>query len=141
MRLKIWSVQTGNCPVTLSGHTGAITATQIVNRGKNVISVSKDGTARLWSCGEKKCLAVLLSLTEKINCCHLSDRSMFHPLVPDQQGEPGEVETEDKVLAVGGEAGTVSVLAVSSRALLHSVNVSSPVNTVLLTTDKLYAGC
>jgi len=141
MRLKIWSVQTGDCPVTLTGHTGSVTATQIVSRGKNVISVSKDGSARLWSCGEARCLGVLLSLTENINCCHLSDHSMFHPVVSGPPTDPAEVETEDKVLAVGGEEGAVRVLAVSSRALLYSTSLHSPVNAVLLTEDKLYVGC
>ena len=141
MRLKVWNVQTGDCPVTLAGHTGPVTATAIVSRGKNVISVSKDGTARLWSCGQAKCLGVLLTLTENINCCHLSDSTMFHPLESAPPSDPAEVETEDKVLAVGGEEGTVSVLSVSSRALLQSFSVGSPVNALLLTEDKLYVGC
>ena len=141
MSLKIWSVETGDCPVTLSGHTGPVTATQIVGRGKNIISVSKDGTARLWSCGERRCLGVLVTLAEKINCCHLSDLSMFHPLAAAQPSDPAEVETEDKVLAVGGEEGTVSVVAVSSRTELLHTNVGSPVNALVLTKERLYVGC
>jgi proteasomal ATPase-associated factor 1 len=41
MRLKIWSAETGQSPVTLIGHTAAIQDTCIVDRGRNVISVSK----------------------------------------------------------------------------------------------------
>ena len=141
MRLKIWSMQTGDCPVTLSGHTGPVMDTAIVSRGKNIVSVSKDGTARLWSCGQANCLGVLLTLTETINCCHLAERTMFHPLETEAASDPAEVDTEDKVLAVGGEEGTVSVVSVSSRAVLHSSRLDSPVNAVLLTEDKLYVGC
>jgi len=39
--IKIWSAETGDCPVTLSGHKGAIQDTCVVERGRNVISVSK----------------------------------------------------------------------------------------------------
>jgi len=39
--LKIWSVEDGQCPVTLLGHTGAIQDICIVERGRNIISVSK----------------------------------------------------------------------------------------------------
>ena len=143
MSLRIWSVETGDCPVTLTGHSGPVTATEILGRGRNIISVSKDGTARLWSCGERRCLAVLVSLSEKINCCHLSqsDLSMFHPLAAAPPSDPAEVETEDKVLAVGGEEGTVTVVAVSSRAELLTTNVGSPVNALALTRERLYVGC
>ena len=143
MSLKIWSVETGDCPVTLSGHTGPVTATQIVGRGKNIVSVSKDGTGRLWSCGERRCLGVVVTLSEQINCCHLapSHNSIFHPLEAAQPTDPAEVETEDKVLAVGGEAGTVTVVRLSSRAELFTTNLASPVNAIVLCRDGLYVGC
>jgi WD40 repeat protein len=41
MQLKIWSAETGQCPVTLRGHTAAITDMCIVDKGRNIISVSK----------------------------------------------------------------------------------------------------
>lgn len=41
MQLKIWSAETGQCPVTLRGHTGSIMDVAIVDRGRNVVSVSK----------------------------------------------------------------------------------------------------
>ena len=41
MQLKIWSAETGQCPVTLKGHTGSIMDIAIVDRGRNVVSVSK----------------------------------------------------------------------------------------------------
>lgn len=41
MQLKIWCAETGKCPATLTGHTMAITDVAIVERGRNIISVSK----------------------------------------------------------------------------------------------------
>ena len=41
MRLKIWSAETGSCPVTLTGHSAAVTQASIIDRGMNIVSVSK----------------------------------------------------------------------------------------------------
>lgn len=41
MQLRIWDAATGLCPVVLKGHVGTIMDTAIVDRGRNVISVSK----------------------------------------------------------------------------------------------------
>ena len=41
MQLRIWDAVTGQCPVVLKGHTAAVLDTAIVERGKNVISVSR----------------------------------------------------------------------------------------------------
>ena len=41
MRMKIWSAENGSCPVTLAGHSSAVTDTAIIDRGMNVASVSK----------------------------------------------------------------------------------------------------
>ena len=40
-RIKIWSAEDGSCPVTLTGHTAAVTDTAIVDKGMNVVSTSK----------------------------------------------------------------------------------------------------
>lgn len=41
--------------------------TAIVDRGKNVVSVSRDGTARLWDCGRSACLGVVADCGSSIN--------------------------------------------------------------------------
>jgi len=41
LRIKIWSAETGECAGTLVGHTKAVTDLAIVDRGRNIISVSK----------------------------------------------------------------------------------------------------
>ena len=40
-RIKIWSAEDGSCPVTLTGHTAAVTDTAIVDKGMNIVSISK----------------------------------------------------------------------------------------------------
>jgi len=148
LRIKIWSASTGECPVTLTGHTQPVTDMSVVSRGKNIISVSKDGTVRLWSCGEMKCISVLATigeLCESLNCCDISDQSLFHPLAPGNNDETElnspEVETEGKVLAVGSETGSVTIINIAARTILHTYNCGSPVNCVAWTRDQLHVGC
>ena len=143
MQLKIWSVTDGSCPVTMKGHTQPVMDLAIVEKGKNVISVSKDGTARLWSCGEGRCVAVLATVEDQVNCCNLAQDTMYHPLqdTATDTMEQGEVDTLGKVLAMGGENGSLTVLDVAARKMIFSTNLHSAVNCVLLTPSCLYAGC
>ena len=41
MQIKIFDALTGNCGATLIGHTSSVNDTAFVDRGKNIISVSK----------------------------------------------------------------------------------------------------
>ena len=46
MRLKIWSALDGSNPRTIMGHKSIITGTEIIERGRNILSCSKDGTVK-----------------------------------------------------------------------------------------------
>lgn len=41
--------------------------TAIVDRGRNVVSGSRDGTVRLWDCGRSACLGVIADCGSSIN--------------------------------------------------------------------------
>ncbi|KAF1768969.1 hypothetical protein GCK72_000782 [Caenorhabditis remanei] len=58
MTVRIWAVDTGSCAVTLKGHKGAITGIGIIGAGRDVLSCSNDGTARMWKCGEERTLEI-----------------------------------------------------------------------------------
>jgi len=80
-QLRIWSVLDGSNPVTLKAHTKGITDSAVIDRGRNVLcklslfiyatldthmsfilimsciyyslaASSRDGTIRLWECGD-----------------------------------------------------------------------------------------
>ncbi|KAL3179308.1 hypothetical protein MRX96_038201 [Rhipicephalus microplus] len=123
MQLKIWSAETGKCPVTLerplcwviNGTPQAINDTCIVEQGRNVISVSKDGTARLWDCGKSACLGTLTdTLHDCINCCALGPVAI-NLGTRDEQASEREVATDGKLLVVGTEAGKLRGVGVHSR--------------------------
>ena len=48
-----------------------VTDTSIIERGRNIVSVSKDGTAKLWDVGNKTCLATIEELGGPVNGCSL----------------------------------------------------------------------
>lgn len=70
-QLKIWSAETGRCAATLTGHQAGISSTAIVERGRNVVSTSRDGTARLWDVGQQSIITTFDELGGAVNCCAL----------------------------------------------------------------------
>ena len=48
-----------------------ISDTAIVDRGRNVVSCSRDGSARLWDCGKAACLRTVADCEAEINACSL----------------------------------------------------------------------
>ena len=66
----------------------------IVERGRNVISSSRDGTARLWDCGKSACLAKYAT-DSVINGCSLHVPAVdIYLLQPDHV--PGTVFTVER---------------------------------------------
>jgi proteasomal ATPase-associated factor 1 len=65
-----------------------ITDVAIVERGRNVVSSSRDGTARLWDCGKSACLVTYAAETV-VNGCSLvataATTSHVDLLQPDHQ--------------------------------------------------------
>ena len=131
MRLRVTSVEDGRCPVTLVGHTGGVTDTAIIGRGKLVISVSRDGTARLWRLADSTCLAVLgdygqvctfnnlqnvkYDFQVLTSCCLLPFSSPLLGLLGEQQPEKELEETKGLLLAVAGEGGLLALIDVANK--------------------------
>ena len=45
--------------------------TAIVDKGRNVVSCSRDGTAKLWDCGKAACLATFDDCGGPVNACSI----------------------------------------------------------------------
>ena len=59
--------------ICVTTHSG-VTDTCIVDRGKNIVSASRDGTVKLWSCAKQVCLHTFDELEAQIvNCCEVND--------------------------------------------------------------------
>ena len=56
----------------------------IVERGRNVVSSSRDGTARLWDCGKSTCLGKYAAESVINACCLDVPAASIDLLQPDQ---------------------------------------------------------
>uniref|UniRef100_A0A8D1MME8 Proteasomal ATPase associated factor 1 n=1 Tax=Sus scrofa TaxID=9823 RepID=A0A8D1MME8_PIG len=115
-QLKIWSAEDASCVVTFKGHKGGILDTAIVERGKNVVSGSRDGTARLWDCGRSACLGVIADCGCSINgvAVGAADNSI-NLGSPEQTPSEREVGTESKMLLLAREDKKLQCVGLQSR--------------------------
>ena len=63
LTLRVWPIATQQCALTLVGHSQRITSVDMIDRGRQFVSSSRDGTVRLWDCSAGKSVAVYGSQT------------------------------------------------------------------------------
>ena len=63
LTLRVWAIATQQCALTLTGHSQRITSVDMIERGRQFVSSSRDGTVRLWDCSAGKSVAVYGSQT------------------------------------------------------------------------------
>ena len=56
--IKEWSVDTGKCIKTYTGHEDWVQSALYSSDGKKILSASSDGSIRIWSVDSGKCIAV-----------------------------------------------------------------------------------
>lgn len=61
-----------------------------------LVSLCRDGTARLWNCAEGKAIATLLKVESEINCCDIIDAedAIEFPHVEEMAGKVREEEIQ-----------------------------------------------
>lgn len=137
MRIKIWSVENGKSSVML-GHKSGITDICIVEKGRNIVSVCRDGTCRLWDLGESDCLSIFGNFGCLINACDIvslsSDKLNLLPETIEERTER-EVETENKIVCCACEDGYIRVIALKSRATIFEYKCESAVNCCCFMTE------
>ncbi|KAI8072077.1 WD40-repeat-containing domain protein [Thamnidium elegans] len=91
-QVKIWSVLNGSNPVTLKGHTSAITTS------------SRDGTIKLWNCGTSSTITTMGNYTVPVNQMILAKLPSPYKPARIEDLDPMEVDTSDRlVLAALGD--------------------------------------
>ncbi|NXW34207.1 PAAF1 factor, partial [Phaetusa simplex] len=88
----------------------------IVDRGRNVLSCSRDGTARLWDCGKSACLGVITDCGSPINgiAVGTADNSL-NLGTPEKPPSEREVGTEGKILLLAREDKKLQGVGLQSR--------------------------
>ncbi|CAK8685706.1 unnamed protein product [Clavelina lepadiformis] len=144
-QLKIWSTEDGSCARTLSGsHNASISCTEVVDRGRNIISCSNDGTARLWECGSATCISCITKHNSKINASSLTTVSsaLCVPSTGDTMTTHQndlEFETKDKVLITGSENGDLLGYDVANRTEVLSFKCRDSVNCCTFLNETTFA--
>jgi len=130
-QIKIWSAEDGSCARTLKGsHTASVSDIGIVERGRNILSCSRDGTLLMWECGSASCIDTMTSSNGIINaCCVFTAKSS--DVIAGIFGEnyentgpknPLEFGTENKLAVTALETGSSQLICLPSRTavtLLH----------------------
>ncbi|KAI9491452.1 WD40-repeat-containing domain protein [Zychaea mexicana] len=120
-RAKIWSIQDGSNPVTLTGHTAGITDLAIVSRGKNVLTSSRDGTIRLWHCGTGSTISVLGNYNVPVTTMTLESLPSNYKPADQAQLDEREFETADKMILVGLNDGSVRGIHLGTKQEFFSI--------------------
>jgi GTPase SAR1 family protein/DNA-directed RNA polymerase subunit RPC12/RpoP len=70
--LKVWNLETGECLVTLRGHTGIVESVQITPDERYAISGSDDQTVKIWDLEIGACVTTLEGHQKGINSIAIS---------------------------------------------------------------------
>ncbi|KAK1189546.1 PAAF1 factor, partial [Pygoscelis papua] len=90
--------------------------TAIVDRGRNVLSCSRDGTVRLWDCGKSACLGVIADCSSPVNGIALGTAdSSLNLGTPEKAPSEREVGTEGKILLLAREDKKLQGVGLQSR--------------------------
>ncbi|NWQ62138.1 PAAF1 factor, partial [Neopipo cinnamomea] len=96
-------------------HAG-ILDTAIVERGRNVVSCSRDGTARLWDCGKSACLGVIADCGSPVNGIAVGTADDSLNLgTPENPPSEREIGTEGKILLLAREDKKLQGVGLQSR--------------------------
>ncbi|KAM6292696.1 proteasomal ATPase-associated factor 1-like [Porphyrio hochstetteri] len=141
-QLKIWSAEDANCVVTFKSHKGGILDTAIVDRGRNVLSCSRDGTARLWDCGSSSCLGVIADCGSPVNGIAVGAADSSLNLGSSEKApSEREVGTEGKILLLAREDKKLQGVGLQSRQLVFLFIGSDAFNCcTLLSSTYILAG-
>ncbi|XP_067995363.1 proteasomal ATPase-associated factor 1 isoform X2 [Melanerpes formicivorus] len=90
--------------------------TAIVDRGRNVLSCSRDGTARLWDCGKAACLGLVANCGAPVNSIAVGTADGSLNLgTPEKAPSEHEVGTEGKLLLLAREDKKLQGVGLQSR--------------------------
>ena len=70
---KVWPAASGECLLTLEGHTGSVLSAVFSADGQQVLTASRDGTAKVWSAASGECLRTLKGHESYVKSALFSD--------------------------------------------------------------------
>lgn len=108
--LGVWDLASGRRAATLRGHQRGVLTAGIIDRGRNVVSGSSDGTVKLWEIASQTVIRDLYASTEDpttmrlaVNCVCVADG--YTHAAPGPVPDPREVGTGDRLVLAALESG------------------------------------
>eukprot|EP01112_Ceratiomyxa_fruticulosa_P010037 TRINITY_DN2633_c1_g1_i1.p1 TRINITY_DN2633_c1_g1~~TRINITY_DN2633_c1_g1_i1.p1 ORF type:complete len:399 (+),score=75.78 TRINITY_DN2633_c1_g1_i1:49-1245(+) len=142
-RLKIWDALEGGCGATLTGHQAGILGVDIIDRGRNVLSCSRDGTWKHWDVPTQTVIQSFDTESEEekkaINDIFITKN---YPLQNSSvAGDVREVSTQGVLVAIATENGKVRLFDLRSKLELFSIKGDGqPLNCVSILGNNVFAG-
>ena len=69
--IRVWNVDTGECILTLKGHTWSVYSVVFNHDGTKIVSGSYDNTIRVWNVDTGECILTLKGHTDWVNQLYL----------------------------------------------------------------------
>jgi len=128
MLLKIWTLmQDCMCVAEFKGHKRGILSSDFVDRGRNIVSSSRDGTAILWDVPSQTNIYSWGDGYDAINECRITP----HTSAPSEAKDARDVNTDGKLLLLASEAKKVQGYDLRQRSQIFSCNTTSAVNSIV----------
>ncbi|CCH45722.1 putative WD repeat-containing protein [Wickerhamomyces ciferrii] len=124
MNIKIWDITTGDNPRTFASHKKRITDIAMIEKGRNFVSSSLDGTIKLWDCGSGSNFCTLKrkeSLNDGVTSVHITEKVKETAGTETSSRYPEEFGTENKILLAGHISGVISGFDLCTKQELFSV--------------------
>ncbi|CDO91916.1 unnamed protein product [Kluyveromyces dobzhanskii CBS 2104] len=122
MQLKIWDSLDGTALRTFVGHTRAVNDFAMIDRGRNFVSGSSDGSLKLWECSTAACIFTVKS-DDGVNCVSLAD---YKGCTDSSSSGIGldhscEYNTEGKAVFAGHDSGIISFHDIYNRKKIFDI--------------------
>jgi len=142
-RLKIWDALAGVCGATLIGHQAGILGLDIIERGRNILSCSRDGTWKHWDVPTQTVIHDFDTESEEekkaINDIFITKNFLLQN--SHVSGDEREVSTEGVLVSIVTENGKLKLFDLRSKTELFSMKGDGqPLNCVSVLGNTIFAG-
>ncbi len=102
--IRLWSVETGQEILNLSGHQQHITGVNFSSDGKMLVSCSGDNSLRLWTIPDGKLIRTFDGHTAQVNSCHfVNNGTEIYSISEDKTRKLWSVATNDPPVSIAVE--------------------------------------
>lgn len=139
--IRIWDLldaQENKCAATLKNvHNQAITSIEIIEKGRNILSASKDGSIVLWDVSSQTHIVKFCPELGPIKSLSINSTDLFgeqEKNLVDQK----EVGTDSKILIACSETGHVFAYDLRSRDKIISLTTTSSIESCIIVKNGSY---